>query len=172
MSAVAPTLIILTGLPATGKTTIARALARQIGAVHLRIDTIERTLLNAGHQGPMDDKGYRIAFALAEDNLRLGQTVIADSVNPIQLTRDAWRDVAKRAGVRALDVGIACSDAASHRHRAEARGSDIAGHRLPTWNEIEAREFEPMSHAALVIDTAHTTLDDAVAQIRAHLGAS
>ena len=36
-------LVILGGLPATGKTAIARELARQLGAVHVRIDTIERS---------------------------------------------------------------------------------------------------------------------------------
>ena len=32
----------------------------------------------------------RIGYAVAEDNLRLGRTVVADSVNPVKLTRDAW----------------------------------------------------------------------------------
>jgi predicted kinase len=37
-------LIIMSGRPATGKSTIARALARETGAVHLRIDVSERRL--------------------------------------------------------------------------------------------------------------------------------
>ena len=35
-------LIVFGGLPGTGKTTVARELARQLGAVHLRIDSIEQ----------------------------------------------------------------------------------------------------------------------------------
>lgn len=50
----------------------------------------------------LDDAGYRVAYALADDNLRLGRTVIADSVNPIGLTRDAWLSVADRAQVTAV----------------------------------------------------------------------
>ena len=41
-------LIVFSGLPGTGKTTIARELARQTRAVYLRIDVIEQAIRNAG----------------------------------------------------------------------------------------------------------------------------
>ena len=44
--------------------------------------------------------GYVVAYGVAEDNLRIGRIVVADTVNPVQATRDAWLDVARRAGVR------------------------------------------------------------------------
>ena len=83
-----PMLLIFGGLPAAGKTSIAVELARRVDAVHLRIDSIEQALRNAGLTilGP---EGYLVAYAIAEDNLRLGRTVIADSVNPIEATRAA-----------------------------------------------------------------------------------
>jgi predicted kinase len=82
-------LIILGGLPGTGKTTIARELARQLGAVHVRIDSIEEAILDSGVlSSPINDAGYRVGNAVAADNLRIGRTVIADSVNPIPLSRD------------------------------------------------------------------------------------
>ena len=75
--------IVFAGLPCTGKSTIARALAVELGAVWLRIDSLEQAIRESGVvDGDLNDVGYRAAYAVAEDNLRLGRTVIADSVNP------------------------------------------------------------------------------------------
>jgi predicted kinase len=109
-------LVILGGLPGVGKTSLARELAGQIGTVHLRIDSIEQALRDSGVLlGPMDAAGYHIAYALAADNLRIGNMVIADSVNPIFLTRAAWRAVAAAVPTPAFEIEIVCSDANQHR---------------------------------------------------------
>jgi predicted kinase len=75
-------LIVFSGLPGTGKTTIARELACRIGAVYLRIDVIEQALRDAGMLPGAS--GYGVANALALSNLTVGHTVIADCVNPVR----------------------------------------------------------------------------------------
>lgn len=145
-------LIVLGGLPGVGKTTVARELARVTGAMHLRIDSIEQVLRNAGWE--VEGEGYSVAYAVAEDNLRLGRIVIADCVNPEPLTRNEWRAVAERAGVAARDVEIVCSDAHEHRRRVETRAPDIAGHRLPTWADVIERDYRAWDAERLVVDSA------------------
>lgn len=142
-------LIVLAGLPGVGKTTLARALAKRLGAVHLRIDTIEQAL-----GGELTDEGYRVAYGVAEDNLRLGLDVVADSVNPIALTRQAWRAAAARAGAELVELEVVCGDPGEHRRRVETRQADIAGHRLPTWREVVERDYQAFDPPIPCLDTA------------------
>jgi predicted kinase len=160
------TLIVFGGLPGTGKTSIARALAREVNAVYVRIDSIENAIRASGMlDRPIDDAGYRVAYVLAEDNLRLGRTVVTDCVNPVQITRDAWIGVATRAQARAVEVEIVCSDPQQHRQRVENRVPDIAGLKLPTWDEVVSREYESWQREHVVIDTAHRSVSDNVNEL-------
>ena len=160
-------LIIFGGLPGVGKTSIARELARQIGAVHVRIDSIEQAIRDsAAVSEPLNDVGYRVAYAVAEDNLRIGRTVIADSVNPLRLTRDAWVDVAKRAKARPVEIEVVCSDSEQHRRRVEARTADIPGLRLPTWDEVASREYHAWDRERVVLDTAGRSVEQNVKLLR------
>ncbi|MEN6541919.1 AAA family ATPase [Parvibaculum sp.] len=162
-------LIILGGLPGAGKTTIARELARSLEAVHIRIDTIEHALAQSAHGHVTGEEGYRVGYALAEDNLRLGRTVIADSVNPIEITRAAWRGVAVRAGVPFAEIEVICSGAAEHRSRVESRTADIVGFKLPTWAEVEKRDYHPWESKHIVVDTAGRSAGEVVAEITSQI---
>jgi predicted kinase len=161
-----PMLIIFGGLPGTGKTTIAQQLARELGAVYLRIDSMEQAIRDCGVVSKsLDDAGYRVGYAVAEDNLRLGRTVVADSVNPLRLTRDAWIGVADRTRAKAIEVEVTCPDPTQHRNRVETRSADIKGSRLPTWQEVVSREYEPWERDHIVIDTTSRSVAENVNQL-------
>lgn len=153
--------IIFAGLPGTGKSTIARELAGRLGALYLRIDSIEQAIRSAG-SAEMGPAGYLAAYRLAADNLGLGRVVIADSVNPLEITRDAYRGVAVDAGVGFLEVEVVCSDLEAHRRRVETRQSEVEGLVPPTWSEVRAHHYEAWNRRHLVLDSASLSVTESV----------
>jgi predicted kinase len=164
-------LVVFAGLPGTGKTTIAQEVARQCRATYLRIDTIEHAIWSWNAVDDIGPAGYVVAYALSEANLRLGQTVVADCVNPISTTRAAWRSVATSASSPIIEVEVICSDPVEHRRRVEGRTVDIPGLTPPTWAEVVARDYEPWPEPHMIIDTAQIPAADATATIVAAIAA-
>jgi predicted kinase len=164
-------LIVLSGLPGTGKTSIARELARQMRAIHLRIDTIEQALRSCGTIAEIMEEGYEVAYRVAEDNLKLGSTVIADAVNAVEIARQAWADVARNANARLINVEIICSNETEHRRRVETRSSDIAGLHQLTWSEVKGRDYDTWKQPRIVIDTAGKSVEACVTRFLSELGA-
>ena len=165
-----PTLYIFAGLPGSGKTTLSQLLARRVGAAHVRIDTIEqalRELCSIDVQG----EGYRLAYRLASDNLRLGISVVADSCNPLELTRREWERVALDARVPYVNIEVLCSDPKEHRKRVETRPSTVPGQRLPTWQDVTEREYDAWTVDRVVLETSDRSEQDCLDELMAKTGA-
>ena len=155
-------LVVIGGLPGTGKTTIARLVAEQVNAIYIRIDAIEQALRVALElAADVGDAGYVVAYAISEANLALGHTVVADCVNPLTVTRAAWRNVAKETASPIVEVEVTCSDATEHRRRVERREIDIPGLVAPTWAAVMARDYEPWAEPRVAVDTAQMTAVEA-----------
>lgn len=146
-------LYVFSGLPGSGKSTLAQLLARHLGAAYLRIDTIEQALRDLC-AFDVQGEGYALAYRVASDNLRLGSSVVADSCNPITLTRTAWAAAARTSGAGHVNIEIVCSDVDEHRRRVETRKPTVPGLRLPTWREVAGREYHAWTVDRVVVDTA------------------
>jgi predicted kinase len=137
------------------------------------VDTVEATLLRFGLEATVE--GYAVAYALALDNLRVGNAVVVDVVNPLAVTRDAWAAVALEAGARLVNVEVVCSDTSEHRARVESRradrSTDVGEWRPPTWAAVQAaaQNFEPWSEPRVVVDTARQSPAEAFAALLAAL---
>ena len=144
------------------------ALAAHGHQTYLRIDDIEHVLRVATPLGEnVDSAGYGVSQAIARSNLLLGNQVIADCVNPVRASREAWRSVAAKAHVPIVEIEVICSDIDEHRRRVEQRTVDIEGLALPSWASILAGGYEPRAGARLVIDTARHSVAEAVTLIEA-----
>jgi len=159
-------LIILGELPGVGKTTVARELSRRLGAVHVRIDSIAEGIRASPACPPsLDDAGYQAAYRVAEDDLRVWHKVIADSVNPVAVTRKAWLAVADRAGIHAMQVDVRCSSVREHRRRIEERRLSQAAIPGTSWQEVLDLEYEAWTDIDVVMDTAELSVDQVVAKL-------
>jgi predicted kinase len=161
-----PTLISFSGLSGVGKTTIASALAREIQALYVRVDSIEAALKNSSLKiHPAEDAGYFAAIAVAKDNLAHGFDVVADTVNPLGLTRRWWADAATSSNAKLLNVEVVCSDQTEHRRRVELLGSDLDGYVSPDWDRVQGRHFEQWMEKRLTLDTGRLSVVDCVVKI-------
>ena len=87
------------------------------------------------------------------------------------VTRDGWVGTATASGAAIVEVEVVCSDADEHRRRVETRSTDVEGLVKPTWAEVIGREYEPWDGARVVVDTARTSVADAVDLVAAEVAA-
>jgi len=147
-----PTLYIFSGLPASGKTTLARLLSQQIKAFYIRIDTVEQGLRDLCNY-KVEGEGYRLSYRLARDNLVIGHSVIADSCNPIALTRAEWQAVATATNANYVNIEVYCSDKNEHKYRVDSRECTTENMQLPTWHQVQNREYDKWDETVIRIDT-------------------
>lgn len=159
-------LISLSGLSGVGKTTLARALSEKIGAIHLRVDSVETALKRSSLKiDQAEDAGYLAIASVAKDNLLLGHNVVVDTVNPLEITRNLWSRTAAASDAHLFNMEVTCSDRALHRKRVLSRKSDIEGHVVPTWSEVTERAYDPWNEERLVVDTSSESTKEAVEKI-------
>jgi predicted kinase len=165
-------LVIIGGLPGTGKSTIAAHAARMIHGALIAKDVVEATLWRSGI-GREANSGwarYELLSALADAQLRVGGSAVLDSVAAYDRLRDGWRGLARRHRADALEVECVCSDERTHRLRIEGRQRGIPGWYELTWQEVEeARSrYEPWAGEHLVLDAVRP-LDENLATLESYL---
>jgi len=162
----------MAGLPGSGKSSMAEALARGLGAPVFSIDPIEAAMWLAGLSKDVTGvAAYVVAAAMAEENLRIGRSIVIDAVNPVEAPRSMWRSLATRLDIRLKVVECVCSDVQIHRQRVEGRVRNIEGMAEITWANVLQRraEYEPWSDPRLVLDTAHKTVETLIAEAWAYI---
>lgn len=155
-------LVVISGLPGTGKTAVAAKVARDADAVHLSIDIVENALLGAGFPRSWTTgvAAYEAVRAAAEQNLdlNLGRIVVVDAVNDSEPARDTWRRAAATAGVPLIFVLLALDDDVEHRRRLEGRSRNLTNVAEPSWEDVSSRRasFEPWSDVHLRVNASES----------------
>jgi predicted kinase len=131
----------MSGLPGSGKSTIAERLAERLRIPVFSVDPIESAMLKAGITQSFETglAAYLVAEALASEQLKLGISVIVDAVNAEEEGKDVWRGLADRYGLTLTILEVIVSDEALHRRRLESRVRHLHGFQEVTWERVEAR---------------------------------
>lgn len=133
-----PSLIITCGLPGTGKSTVARAIAASLGADWWRADEERKRMAGFApneRPGPSQqaslyspeqtDRTYTRLLELAAESLNAGHAVVLDATYASQARRQAARELASKLGVPFRTALIECDDQ-EVRRRLRARTGDAA----------------------------------------------
>ncbi len=156
-------LIVFAGLPGTGKTTLARAVARELRATYLDKDTIKDAAMALARarkiEGGAEFAGalsYELLIPLAKDNLTLGLPVVVDSPAGYRVFQDQVDELARQVRVEIRLVECITTDEAQWQQRIERRGETLPEHRTRDWEALQQARarFERLTGPRLVVDTA------------------
>ena len=160
-------LIVFSGLPGTGKSTLAEAMGKVLGIPVFAKDWLEATLVRSELKPTREEKslgfaGYELLTALAERQMMLGQSVILDSVAASQAIRKAWRQLSDQYGADWRVIECICSNERLHRSRLSGRKRDIPGWHELEWSEVERvkRYYASWEGERLVLDMTNSLTEN------------
>ena len=158
-----PFLVVFAGAPGVGKSTLARALARELRAAYLDKDTIKDAALALARELKIENAmrfagglSYSLLVPLARDNLTLGTHVVIDSPAGHRAFQEAIEQMVRNVKVDFRLVECITTDENLLRERIERRAPELPEHRVRDWDGYQqARErLERISGQRLVVDTA------------------
>jgi predicted kinase len=163
-----PALVVLSGLPGSGKSHLAREIARRYPIALLNSDALRKTLFARPTYSQKESaRLFTAIHQVTEDLLRKGIPTLLDATNLKQAHRRPLYQIAKRTGARLLVVHVSAGDRVI-RGRLQARRAapgptDLSDATVAVY-EMMREEAEPIEHPHLIVD-ATGDIDDAVARI-------
>ncbi len=148
-------LVIICGLPGTGKTTLAREVAKHIPAVHISSDAIRMMLLRKRTYSEKEKEGvYKAMFKKAEELITGGRSVVLDATFYKKMLREKARAIADKTKSKFFLVECTTPESVlRERMFARKRGESESEADFEVYKKIK-EIFEPIEDEHLIVDTS------------------
>jgi len=150
-----PTLIVLSGLPGTGKTYFCQKLVARLPFVVLESDALRKTLFpTPTYAAEESTRLFQAVHHLIEDLLRKGIPIILDATNLSERHRERLYNIAERLNAKLILVRLKAPPEVVHeRLKARAAGKD------KTLSDADWEVFQRMQPTMERIRRQHFAVD-------------
>ncbi|MEE8168463.1 MAG: AAA family ATPase [Candidatus Hydrothermarchaeales archaeon] len=154
-------LVLITGLPGTGKSTISYRLARNIRASVLRTDEVRKRILEPlTYSEEEKELVYKATFLIAEHLLRARRNVIIDGTfYKMELRRRIYSIAAATRSEMTVVECIAPESVIKRRMERRARRRTLSDADYEVYKKVKV-QYEPIKREHIILDTSNPLRDN------------